>query len=132
MPTSHEYQALEIPVLRRSREHSRRHVSALTELSSLRTRQSAQSGTLSTDCDGATRCHKEPQKATRGHEKQQKATESHKNKRRPETVGDRKPQKATTGNSWRQKATVRDNSRQEERSVLRWLDGYWNIKECGY
>ena len=82
-----------------------------------------QSGTLSRDCDGATRCHKKPRKATRGHEKQQKATESHKNKRRAETVGDRKLQKATTGNSRRQKATVRDNWRQEERRVLRWLGG---------
>ena len=51
-----------------------------------------------------------PQEASKGHKKQQKATESHK-KRQLETVG--------------------DNWRQEERRVLRWLGGYWNIKECG-
>jgi len=52
-----------------------------------------------------------PQKASKGHKKQQKATESHK-KRQLETVG--------------------DNWRQEERRVLRWLGGYWNIKEWGH
>src|SRR5204862_7944001 len=61
-----------------------------------------QSGTLSTDCDGATRCHKKPQKATRGHEKQQKATEIHKSDSRRQfgTLCHKRLQMGATENSW--------------------------------
>jgi len=62
-----------------------------------------QSGTLSTDCDGATRCHKRPQKATKT---KARAGDSWRQKT---TIGDSGKQKATKGDNW----NVRDNWRHE-------------------
>jgi hypothetical protein len=95
-----------------------------------------QSGTLSTDCDGATRCHKKPQKATKGHEKQQRATESHKNKsesrRQLTTKNYDWPQLETKSDKRRQLGTVRDSKAARVEMARRVLEhkGRWRGIAC--